>query len=69
MGVPLVVALVGWGAWEVERSGYVTGEGHPVGQPVPFSHEHHVGGLGIGCQYCHTSAGESDFAWLPPTKT
>ena len=24
-------------------------------QPVPFSHEHHVGGLGIDCRYCHTT--------------
>ena len=23
-------------------------------QPVPFSHEHHVGVLGIDCRYCHT---------------
>jgi len=24
-------------------------------QPVPFSHEHHVSGLGIDCRYCHTT--------------
>ena len=24
-------------------------------QPVPFSHTHHVGQLGIDCRYCHTS--------------
>ena len=24
-------------------------------QPVPFSHKHHAGELGIDCRYCHTS--------------
>ncbi len=38
-------------------------------QPVPFSHDHHVGGLGIDCKYCHTSVEESPFAGLPPTHT
>jgi hypothetical protein len=38
-------------------------------QPVPFSHEHHVRGLGIDCRYCHTSVETSSFAGLPPTYT
>jgi hypothetical protein len=38
-------------------------------QPVPFSHEHHVRGLGIDCRYCHTSVEDSSFAGGPPTKT
>ena len=38
-------------------------------QPVPFSHEHHVRGLGIDCRYCHTSVETSAFAGLPPTHT
>ena len=33
-------------------------------QPVPFSHEHHVRGLGIDCRYCHTSVETSAFAGL-----
>ena len=37
-------------------------------QPVPFSHEHHVGGLGIDCRYCHTSVEDSRFAGIPATK-
>ncbi|MEQ8820299.1 MAG: cytochrome c3 family protein [Sumerlaeia bacterium] len=38
-------------------------------QPVPFSHQHHVSGLGIDCRYCHTSVEESPFAGIPPTHT
>jgi hypothetical protein len=40
-----------------------------VRQPVPFSHEHHVAGLGIDCRFCHTSAEVSSNAGLPPTYT
>jgi hypothetical protein len=56
-------------AYEVQQSSYVTRAGLVVEQPVPFSHEHHVGGLGIDCRYCHTSVTQSAFAGLPPTKT
>ena len=51
------------------RSPYVTGVNVVVDQPIPFSHEHHVRGLGIDCRYCHTSVEESSFAGLPPTHT
>src|SRR5213080_2079952 len=59
-------ALVG-GA--LQRSPYLTEVGVPRDQPVPFSHEHHVRGLGIDCRYCHTSVEESSFAGIPPTET
>ncbi len=48
-------------------SSYVTQVGWVQDQPVPFSHEHHVGGLGIDCRYCHTSVETSARANLPPT--
>jgi hypothetical protein len=48
---------------------YVTGQDLVLAQPVPFSHAHHVGGLGLDCRYCHTSVTESRFAELPPTET
>ena len=48
-------------------SSYATGVGWVKDQPVPFSHQHHVGELGIDCRYCHTSVEESAQAGLPPT--
>src|SRR5881409_139659 len=59
-------ALVG-GA--LQRSPYLTEVGVPREQPIPFSHKHHVSGIGIDCRYCHTSVEESSFAGIPPTKT
>jgi len=38
-------------------------------QPVPFSHLHHVGGIGLDCRYCHTSVEVGAVAGVPPTKT
>src|SRR5712671_7209227 len=67
--VAVVVAGLGWGLWELERTPYVTNAGVRRPQPVPFSHQHHVTGLGIDCRYCHTSVEQSSFAGIPPTKT
>ena len=36
---------------------------------MPFSHKHHVGGLGIDCRYCHTAVEKSSSAGIPPTET
>lgn len=66
--VVLVSGLL-WAALELQRSPYVTYAGVARMQPVPFSHQHHVGGLGIDCRYCHTSVEVSGFAGIPPTKT
>jgi hypothetical protein len=63
------IAGVGLVYWFIETSPYVTWAGEVRDQPIPFSHEHHVGGLGIDCRYCHTSVEDSNFAGLPPTKT
>jgi hypothetical protein len=51
------------------RSPYTTGVGVVQPQPVQFSHEHHVNGLGLDCRYCHTSVEVSPFAGMPPTHT
>ncbi len=64
--------FLGAGVWawdRVLRSSYTTQVNVARAQPVPFSHKHHVGGLGIDCRFCHTSVEDSAFAGLPPTKT
>lgn len=33
----------------------------PRQQEVPFSHQHHVAGLGLDCRYCHTSVEQSSW--------
>jgi|SRR5215831_2434762 len=64
-----IIALLVWAWAELNASTYATRAKVPVEQPVPFSHEHHVGGLGIDCRYCHTTVETSSFANFPPTKT
>jgi hypothetical protein len=54
---------------EVNRSPYVTQVTVAREQPVPFSHKHHVSGIGIDCRYCHTSVETSSFAGIPATET
>src|SRR5438874_4166965 len=67
----LVVLLAGLGAImsEVQRSAHVTRQDEARVQNPPFSHEHHVGGLGLDCRYCHTSVETSSFAGVPPSQT
>src|SRR5256886_16555517 len=69
VGGPMFVALIVWFCLVYARSSYGTGAGEVRVQRVPFSHEHHVGILGIDCRYCHTSVEHSSFAGIPPTKT
>ncbi|HET7205268.1 MAG TPA: cytochrome c3 family protein [Terriglobales bacterium] len=68
-GAVFILSLGFWAALKIERSPYVTYAGVARPQPVPFSHQHHVSGLGIDCRYCHTSVEVSRFAGIPPTKT
>src|SRR6185436_13741240 len=68
-GAIFVVAFLFWAATEIQRSPYVTYAGIARPQPAPFSHQHHVGGLGIDCRYCHTTVETSNFAGIPPTST
>src|ERR1051325_10147034 len=63
----LVIVLMVADLWQ--DSSYETGVGMEVPQPVPFSHKHHVGALGMDCRYCHMSAETSSFAGMPTTET
>ena len=64
--VPMLLLLVGAA---ITRSGNVTGEGRFIDQPVPFSHQHHAGELGIDCRYCHTGVENAAYAGVPPMHT
>lgn len=61
----LIIGIV----WAVIRSDYWTEVGVNREQPVPFSHAHHVSGLGIDCRYCHTGVETSPVAGVPPSET
>ncbi len=65
----LLVIAVGVTLDELQRSPWVTRQGQRPDQPVPFSHKHHVQGLGLQCQYCHVTVEKSSYAGIPPTKT
>jgi len=64
----VVVAVVFWALLEFNRSDYVTLAHVAREQPVPFSHRHHVGELGLDCRYCHTTVERSSYANIPPTQ-
>jgi hypothetical protein len=65
----LIVIALGLGLDSLQRSPWVTRQGQRPDQPVPFSHKHHVEGLGLQCQYCHTQVEKAAYAGIPPTKT
>jgi len=65
----VIVIALGLTLNELQRSPWVTRQGQRPDQPIPFSHKHHVQGLGLQCQYCHTSVEQSSYAGIPPTKT
>jgi hypothetical protein len=65
----LITIALGVTLDQLQRSPWVTRQGQRADQPVPFSHKHHVEGLGLQCQYCHTSVEKSSYAGIPPTKT
>ena len=66
VGLPVAGLVIG----EVWKwASYETDVGVVVSQPVPFSHKHHVGQLGMDCRYCHTSVETSASAGMPAMHT
>ena len=65
--------LVGLGlfvfAWYYYAMPSYTRVGYAPQQPVPFSHEQHVGQLGLDCTYCHQSVFEGPHANVPAAQT
>src|SRR2546423_5977706 len=67
-GAVFILAAIVAVASVLVRSPYFTEARVVREQPVPFSHKHHVSGIGIDFRYCHTSVEENSFAGIPPTK-
>lgn len=49
------------------RTPYMTDEDVVIQQPIPFSHQHHVGDIGIDCRFCHQTVEFSSRASIPRT--
>ena len=72
ISIVVVLVVVGTGLTillNTNRLHYTTDVQVAKKQPVPFSHKHHVAGVGLDCRYCHTSVEESSFANIPPVET
>ena len=68
-GGVIIVAAASWAGGIWIRSPYVTQVNVVRDQPVPFSHDHHVSGLGIDCRFCHATVETDAFAGMPTTET
>ena len=68
VGAGLLFAFLLLLVWVVPVMGYNTQVGYAPSQPLPFSHQHHVSGLGLDCRYCHTKVEVSSNAGMPSTK-
>jgi Cytochrome c7 and related cytochrome c/Class III cytochrome C family len=68
-GGVFILGLLGYALYAIGMSPWYTDVNVAREQPVPFSHKHHVGELGLDCRYCHTSVEKSSFAGVPPTQT
>ena len=74
--LPIVAVIAGTlgpvlaiaGVWYYFSPWY-TDVGYSPVQPVPYSHQLHVGELGLDCRYCHASVEISNVANIPPTQT
>ena len=67
----LVMILCAWAGvgYGLFHSGWHTGQDQVREQPIPFSHAHHVGEIGVDCRYCHASVEDSAFAGMPDSET
>jgi hypothetical protein len=68
VGVVIFVGLLATIVWFLSTSSYATNVGRAIEQPVPFSHKHHVQGVGLDCRYCHATVETSASAGMPSTE-
>lgn len=66
-----VLTILGGGIMTLAWSygDFVGNVGVAPAQPVPFSHKHHSGELGLDCRNCHEQVETQATAGLPPTHT
>ncbi|HTN62259.1 MAG TPA: cytochrome c3 family protein [Devosia sp.] len=65
----IIILVVGPSIWVIfGHSSYATGALRALDQPVPFSHAHHVGEVGLDCRYCHSGVETASSAGLPATE-
>jgi hypothetical protein len=67
-GGVFILTAIAWAGGVFVRSSYVTQVDVVRDQPVPFSHQHHSGELGLDCRYCHSGVETSPFAGMPSTE-
>lgn len=51
------------------QPGWGYNKGYQPEQPIPYSHELHVGKLGMQCQYCHNQVERSKHSNVPTLQT
>lgn len=69
VAVAIVVGCLFGILLNINRLDYVSQVAVAKDQPVPFSHKHHVTGMGVDCRYCHSTVEEAAFAGIPPVET
>ena len=68
LGFGLMATLFACGFYYYALPSY-TRVGYQPEQPVPYSHQLHVGQLGIDCRYCHQNVENSPHATVPTSQT
>jgi hypothetical protein len=64
----VTLILVAASAYGYFKSSYHTDVGVIREQVIPFSHKHHVQGLGLDCRFCHNAVEKSNTAGMPTTE-
>lgn len=62
----ILIVPIAWTTFD--HSDWITSRNIQLAQPVPFSHAHHVGEVGLDCRYCHQGVETSNSAGLPATE-
>jgi Cytochrome c552/Cytochrome c7 and related cytochrome c len=64
----VLVVVLGVGGFYYYAYPQYTRVGYAPEQPIPFSHQLHVGQLGMDCRYCHHHVETSKHATIPSTQ-